>query len=85
MIESKWEISSDGYYPYCVNCHTEPPGRVLSPYCPNCGAKMKNERYAIKETIYTNCKDSHKEMIDYIEPEHCGSYEHRHTRNSRIY
>ncbi len=70
MIESKWEISSDGYYPYCMNCHTEPPGRVLSPYCPNCGAKMKNAKYAIKETTYINHKDSHKEMINYIEPEH---------------
>ncbi len=66
---SRWEISSDGYYPYCVNCHTEPPGKVLSPYCPNCGAMMENAKYAIKETTYINCKDSHKEMIDYIEPE----------------
>ena len=69
MTESRWEISSDGYYPYCVNCHTEPPGRVLSPYCPNCGAKMKNNKYAIKKTTYMNCDHSHKEMIDYIESE----------------
>ena len=40
IIHSKWEISSDGYYPYCKNCFKEPQGRVMTDYCPNCGAKM---------------------------------------------
>lgn len=41
---AEWEISSDGYYPYCTNCRYEPPwvgGKDMrTPYCPNCGAKM---------------------------------------------
>ena len=64
---SRWEISSNGYYPYCKRCGVEPPVRILTPYCPNCGAKMENAKYAIKETKYINCKNSHKEMIAYIE------------------
>lgn len=35
-----WDISCDGYYPYCSRCKSEPPGREMSKYCPNCGAKM---------------------------------------------
>ena len=35
-----WDINCDGYYPYCSNCKEEPQGGKLSPYCPNCGAKM---------------------------------------------
>lgn len=37
---ARWEISCDGYYPYCSNCRKEPQGREMTPYCPNCGAKM---------------------------------------------
>ncbi len=40
VIHSKWEICCDGYYPYCMNCKAEPPGREMTKYCPNCGAKM---------------------------------------------
>lgn len=35
-----WEINCDGYYPYCSACRKEPPGREMSRYCPQCGAKM---------------------------------------------
>lgn len=35
-----WDISCDGYYPYCSHCKSEPQGREMSKYCPNCGAKM---------------------------------------------
>ena len=42
---SEWEISCDGYYPYCKRCGYEPPyasGRDMrTQYCPECGAKMK--------------------------------------------
>lgn len=40
-----WEISSDGYYPYCSSCHYEPkPGQRLTKFCPECGARMtRNE------------------------------------------
>lgn len=37
----RWLINSDGYYPYCSICKNEPQGRIMTDYCPNCGAKMK--------------------------------------------
>lgn len=40
---AKWEINSDGYYPYCSNCKTEPKNGVMSKYCPECGAKMGSQ------------------------------------------
>ncbi len=40
---AEWKINCDGYYPYCSNCINEPPGREMTDYCPNCGAKMKEE------------------------------------------
>lgn len=38
----KWIISSDGYYPYCSECHHRPEGK-LSNYCPECGADMRGK------------------------------------------
>ena len=35
-----WDISCDGYYPYCSACRKEPPGREMTAYCPACGCKM---------------------------------------------
>lgn len=46
--KAKWEISCDGYYPYCTNCYFEPYHFVranegsLPDICPKCGAKMTN-------------------------------------------
>ena len=40
----KWIISSDGYYPYCSHCKTEPENGVMSKYCPECGARMDGEK-----------------------------------------
>lgn len=37
----RWIISTDDYYPYCSICKNEPQGRIMTDYCPNCGAKMK--------------------------------------------
>lgn len=37
----QWLINSDGYYPYCSICKNEPQGRIMTDYCPNCGAKME--------------------------------------------
>lgn len=37
----KWEISSDGYYPYCSECGEEPKGGNMTKFCPNCGVKME--------------------------------------------
>ena len=39
----QWIINSDGYYPYCSICKNEPQGRIMTDYCPNCGAYMKGE------------------------------------------
>ena len=36
----RWLVNSDGYYPYCSLCKNEPQGRIMTDYCPNCGAKM---------------------------------------------
>ncbi len=41
VVHSRWEINCDGYYPYCMNCKKEPPGRVMTDFCPNCGADMR--------------------------------------------
>lgn len=35
-----WDISCDGYYPFCSVCRKEPPGREMSAYCPHCGRRM---------------------------------------------
>ena len=40
VVHAKWNISCDGYYPYCSNCKEEPQGREMTKWCPNCGAKM---------------------------------------------
>ena len=37
---AKWEINSDGYYPYCSHCKTEPKNGIMTKYCSECGAKM---------------------------------------------
>lgn len=39
----EWEINCDGYYPYCSNCMSEPPGRVMTDFCPVCGADMRGK------------------------------------------
>lgn len=39
----KWLINSDGYYPYCSECRSEPDGGKMSRYCPNCGARMDGD------------------------------------------
>lgn len=38
----KWIISSDGYYPYCSECHYRPEKHMTN-YCPDCGARMDKE------------------------------------------
>lgn len=59
VVHAKWEISSDGYYPYCSRCFGRPNGE-LTKYCPDCGARMdldsvtreyKAENIAQKKTI----------------------------------
>lgn len=36
----KWEICSDGYYPYCSVCKAEPESGKMTMFCPYCGARM---------------------------------------------
>ncbi len=43
IVHGKWDICSNGYYPYCSICRCEPEGKKLTKYCPNCGAKMDGE------------------------------------------
>lgn len=40
VVRGRWEISYDGWYPYCPVCKEEPPGRTMTPFCPMCGADM---------------------------------------------
>lgn len=43
-LTAHWIICSDGYYPYCSNCKTEPKSGIMSKYCPECGRRMKDGR-----------------------------------------
>lgn len=43
VSHAKWEISSDGYYPYCKKCNARPENGKMTKYCPNCGAKMDGD------------------------------------------
>ena len=44
----RWIINSDGYYPQCSECMSEPRGREMTKYCGECGAKMDGDKYARK-------------------------------------
>ena len=41
-----WEISFDGYYPYCSECGYRPTGVKLMDVCPECGARMESDKDA---------------------------------------
>ena len=43
---SKWEISFDGYYPYCLECGYKPDIDKLTDYCPGCGCRMDGGKHA---------------------------------------
>ena len=40
---ARWLINSDGYYPYCSACMTEPKDGIMTDFCPSCGAKMEGK------------------------------------------
>ena len=42
--QGHWLIDSDGYYPYCSECRTEPSSGHMTDFCPNCGADMRKEK-----------------------------------------
>lgn len=55
----RWLINPDGYYPYCSECQKEPQGRVMTDWCPNCGAEMDGKEVVKKD--YNPCnKCTHK-------------------------
>lgn len=59
--KSKWQISADGWYPYCPNCGTEPKNGVLSNFCPECGQDMRNEAadpHIFVVTVFEKCESS---------------------------
>lgn len=39
-VRAHWIVNSDGYYPYCSNCKTEPENGKMTKFCPECGAIM---------------------------------------------
>ena len=41
LIMQKWEISCNGWYPYCPVCKKEALFRT--PICLNCGAKLQQD------------------------------------------
>ena len=43
VVHGRWIICSDGYFPYCSECKTEPKHGEMTNYCPNCGAKMDGD------------------------------------------
>ena len=43
---SKWEISFDGYYPYCLECGYRPDRDKLTDFCPRCGSRMDGGKNA---------------------------------------
>ena len=44
VVYARWEICSDGYYPYCSACKSEPPSGKMTKFCPECGADMRGGR-----------------------------------------
>lgn len=45
----EWNISSDGYYPYCSLCNKEPEDGAITDVCPNCGADLSKSAQRLKE------------------------------------
>lgn len=35
-----WTFLNNDFKPYCSECMKDAPGRVLTDFCPNCGARM---------------------------------------------
>lgn len=43
---SRWEISYDGYYTYCLKCGYRPGRDNLTDFCPKCGRRMDGGKNA---------------------------------------
>lgn len=66
----KWEISCDGWYPYCPVCKYEPVYR--GPICPKCGARLEPDTGDMKRL-----KDEkpilYQAIIDFVKQKSEGS------------
>lgn len=60
-ITGEWLINFDGYYPYCSNCHNEPQNKVMTKFCPNCGAYMKNDKQSKQQQLISELKKLRKQ------------------------
>lgn len=53
--QGEWKICCDGWYPYCSECGNEPKNGIMSNFCPDCGADMrdslKNSKTVMREVI----------------------------------
>ena len=43
VIHARWEISSDGYYPYCKKCNARPENGKMTKDCPSNNKKMDGD------------------------------------------
>lgn len=39
---AKWKSSCNGWSAFCSACGEDLPGRVMTPFCPMCGADMRD-------------------------------------------
>lgn len=72
--KAEWRINSDGYYPYCSNCNTEPESGKMTDYCPNCGAYMKCS--SSKECVLKEC-DVVEDFTNYPDGPACTTCRHQ--------
>ncbi len=62
-MTNKWEISFDGWYPYCPVCKQEPKYRT--PICMNCGTLLTSDPKDM-EQLRQNDPEYYKEvMVEY--------------------
>ena len=65
-----WIINPDGYYPYCSKCGYEPEVPRIhadnrTPFCPQCGERMKKEFEEKTQGKCKICEYMHEERYEY--------------------
>ena len=63
MKKSKWNINTDGYYPYCPNCGCEPAKGVMSNFCPDCGLDMRESELETRYKLILKAYGEHSEYV----------------------
>ena len=61
METKKWEISCDGWYPYCPVCKQETLWRT--PVCMNCGTRLEENEEDMR-ILRKHNKDLYKKVMD---------------------